>query len=177
MRWSQFVLFLHILVAILAFGPIYIFPLIARLGQGEPAHGNFALRLTEVIERRVVIPGAAVMPLLGLWLIYLHEWDLWRSEWLIIAIAIYVPTFFFAAIFIRSWVLRLIELTKAGPPPSAEPGPPGSGPPPVAGGQEGPPPEVATLSRRLQIGGAYTQLAVAAMLILMVWKPGATFTS
>lgn len=164
MTWLQFVLFLHIVVAILAFGPTFIFGIIAATGAKEPAHSNFALRLSHIISTRWVTPLAVVMPGLGALLIFLGKWDLFESEWLLIAIGLYTFLFFFAVLVMNRWEMKLIELTRDAP--SA------SGPGAVSGGQ-GPPPEVAALGRRVQIGGTLLGLVLLTIVLLMVWKPGA----
>lgn len=166
MSWGQFALFLHILLAIIAFGPTFVFPLIGSAGEKEPQHGNFALRVSEIIEERLVIPAAVALPLVGTWLIYVRNWDLWASEWLWISIAIYIVAFLYAVTLQRGALKKLIEFTKNPPPQPAE----GEAPPE-------PPAEMQTYMKRLQVGGMLLSLAVVTILLLMVWKPGAAFTA
>ena len=159
MTFGEVLLFLHILLAILAFGPTFAFPLIGAAGGKEPQHGNFALRVSEVIEKRLVIPAAVLLPLVGTWLIFDRSWDLWASEWLWISILIYVAAFSYSVTIQRTTLDRLIEMTK-NPPPSSE------------GASAGPPPEMQRLAKRMQIGGMVLSLAFVTILLLMVWKPG-----
>lgn len=162
MTWYQFWLFLHILVAILAFGPTFAYPIIAAVGQKNPGAMGFALKAIDTIERRMATPLAVVMPILGTILIYVGRWDLWGSEWLVISIALYTVAFFFALFFEGRWTRRLIELT-AGAPGGAAAG-------------SGPPPEAASLIAKARAGGIFLSLLVVAVLLLMVWKPGAAVT-
>ena len=74
---------IHILTAIVAFGPGFVFPLIARMAAQEPQHGLFALRLTDLIERRVVIPAALTMPISGGLLAWSEGIDPTRTGWLL----------------------------------------------------------------------------------------------
>ena len=53
-------LFLHVFGAIVVFGPSFAFPFIASQVQKTPQHGHFAAVVIEVIERRLIIPGAIV---------------------------------------------------------------------------------------------------------------------
>ena len=46
------VLFLHVLGAIIAFGPTFAFPIIGAMGGAEPQHANFATRVTARISER-----------------------------------------------------------------------------------------------------------------------------
>ena len=41
-----YLLFLHVLGAIVAFGPTFAFPFIGALGGAEPQHANFATRVS-----------------------------------------------------------------------------------------------------------------------------------
>ena len=45
-------LFLHILSAIVAFGPTFVFPIIGAMSSKEPAHGNFGVRINEIVTDR-----------------------------------------------------------------------------------------------------------------------------
>ena len=56
---------IHVITAIVAFGPNFAMPIIARMAAQEPQHGLFALRLTDRIERRLVLPLALTMPISG----------------------------------------------------------------------------------------------------------------
>ena len=89
MHWFQVFLILHILAAMAAFGPDFAFPLIARMGQRNPRHGAFATEVIEQIERKMTIPLAVAIPLLGTRLIYTGHFDLWHSTWLVIAVIFY----------------------------------------------------------------------------------------
>lgn len=175
MSLSQFVLFLHILVAIVGLGPTFAYGLIAATGRKDPAHMAFALRVTETIEKRLVIPLAVLLPLLGTWLIFLRDWDLWRSEWLVISIAIYIVAFGVAVLVLTPATGKLIRVLEGKPAPAAAGPAPGAAA--TASGPQGLPPEVARLAQVLQLGGIFEALAIASIVILMVWKPGAAFTT
>src|SRR5437016_1599044 len=69
-------LFLHVISAIIAFGPTFTFALIGAAGAKEPQHGNFGLRLAETITDRVVIPVALTMPVTGVLLIWFGHFNL-----------------------------------------------------------------------------------------------------
>ena len=51
-----YVLFLHVLGAIVAFGPTFAFPIIGAMGGKEPQYANFATRVSATITDRFVIP-------------------------------------------------------------------------------------------------------------------------
>ena len=46
-----FFLFLHVLGAIVAFGPTFAFSIIGAMGGKEPQHANFATRVSATISR------------------------------------------------------------------------------------------------------------------------------
>ena len=125
-------LFLHVIAAIIAFGPTFIFPIIGAMGGRERAHTNFGLRVSATISDRVVIPFALSMPVTGLFLIYYSHRDLSdRSNlWLGLAIVLYVAAVSIAIFAQRPTVMKLIAMTSA-PPPGAG-GPPASAAPPPA---------------------------------------------
>jgi uncharacterized membrane protein len=163
--WSWFTFFLigHILAAIVAFGPAFSFALIAAQGQKEPQHGAFAAELIHTLSARVVIPVALVVGVFGIGLIFTAHVDLIHSEWLIIALVLYVAAILFSLFVQLPRGGRLSEMLKAMPP----------GPPPPG---QGPPAQIIAEAKKLQFGGMYLTLSVAAIVVLMVWKPGAAFS-
>jgi hypothetical protein len=168
--WFIFFLVMHILGVIVAFGPDFVMiPLIANMGQKDPRYASFAAELIDVFEAKVATPVAVLVPLFGVGLIYTGHVDLWKSEWLIISIILYMGAFFFAIFVQTPNSARFVKLLQSMPAPAQ-----GSGPP--SAGVGGPPPEVETLGRKLQLGGMYLTLSVLVILILMVWRPGGEFT-
>ena len=168
--WFIFFLVMHVLGVIIAFGPdIVMVPLIATMGQKYPRYSAFAAEVIHVFESKVATPVAVLIPLFGVGLIYTAHVDLWKSEWLIVAIVLYIAAFFFAVTIQTRNSAQFVKLLQSMPPPP-EPGvPPGPEP-------GGPPPQVAELGRKLQLGGMYLSFSVIAILVLMIWRPGAAFT-
>lgn len=80
-------LFLHIAGAIVAFGPTLAFPIIGIQARREPQHANFAMRLGDVIQRRLVLPVALSMLVSGIGLMYFGEVGL--RPWLVASLVIY----------------------------------------------------------------------------------------
>lgn len=159
--WFILFLTLHILAVIVAFGPTFAFPLIGAMIEKSPQH---ALVLTEVmhkIETRMTIPLAVVVPLLGTALIFTAPGniDLFKSEWLLAAIGLYIVAFSFAVGVQTRTVNRLVGVMQAMP----------AGPPPEGAA---PPPEIARLAKKAKLGGMFLTVLVVVVLILMVWKPG-----
>lgn len=170
MTWSEFWLILHILSAIIGLGPTFAFSVIGKAAQKEPAHANFALRTSELIEKQLVLPMTIVLPLFGTALILTRRWWIWSSEWLLIAIVIYVVAFSFANLVQNRWVSRMVQLTGGHAAAGAAPI---GGVAPVAGAQMGPPPELLAVSKKVTLGGIFLSLALIAIVVMMVWKPGA----
>src|SRR6188768_3315971 len=86
-------LFLHVLGAIIVFGPTFAFPLIASQARKSPQNGHFAAVVTDVIERRIIIPGVT-----GVLLILVIGADLTSPayRWLIPGIVLYLIAIGFA---------------------------------------------------------------------------------
>lgn len=160
----QLFLFLHVMGAIAVFGPVFIFPLIASQARKNPQNGHFAAIVSELIERRIVLPGAVVQGITGVCLILILGADLTSSayRWLIGGILLYLIAIFFAAFVQAPAAEKMVHLTAGGPPP---------GPPP-AGAPAGPPPEIAATAKKLQQGGMFLMILIVLIVILMVTKPG-----
>jgi hypothetical protein len=158
--WFVFWLTLHILLVIVAFGPSFAFGIITGLARKEPMHMPFVIRYIETVSERMTLPLAAVIPFTGVGLIFSApgEINLWKSEWLVIAIVLYTAAFFYSLLVQLPTERRLIKVM-AGMPP---------GPPPAGE----PPPEIAALAKKLQTGGILLTLLIVSILILMVWQPG-----
>jgi uncharacterized membrane protein len=159
MQWLfPWLLLLHVLGAVVAFGPTFSFSLIGAMGGREPQHANFATRITGAVSDRLVIPVALTMPITGVAMILVAGINLAAAQyrWLGVAIVIYVVILGFNVLVQRRTVERLIELTSA--------------PPPAGAG--GPPPEVPAVVRRIQLGGIFTAAGIVLILFLMVVKPG-----
>jgi hypothetical protein len=159
----QLFLFLHVMGAIIVFGPVYIFPVISSRARLSPGSGPFAATLSEFISSRIVVPGAVVQGITGVGLILILGADLTSSayRWLVGGIVLYLIAISYAIFVQRPAVVKMVHLLSSGPPP---------GPPPV-GAPAGPPPEVAATARQLQRGGMLLAGLVFLIVILMVTKP------
>lgn len=160
----QLFLFLHVLGAIAVFGPTFAFPVIARQAAAAPQHGHFAAVVSDLIERRIVIPGAIVQGITGLALIYLAKFDLTvpAQRWLVAGIVLYLVAVVFAVVVQAPAASKLVELTAGGPPAGT----------PAAGAPAGPPPQLIATTRRLQRGGMFLTVLIVLIVALMVTKPG-----
>jgi len=158
-------LYAHVLGAIITFGPAFSSPLIARQAQRMPQSGHFAAVLGQVLQSRIMIPGAIVQGVTGVGLILIMGIDLasapWR--WLVVAIVLYLITITFAIAVQRPSVVLMVEITRG---MAAAPG----GPPP-SGAPAGPPPELVTTASRLQRGGMLMTVLILVIVFLMVVKP------
>ena len=155
-------LFLHVGAAIIAFGPTFVFPLIGAVARKEPMHGNFAIRVVDMLADRVVIPFALSMPVSGLFLIYFGHVNLADRSgwWLDIAIVAYVVALSIAIFVQRPTVQRMVQLTSR-PPAAASPG----------ATPAGPPPEVRETGALIQRNGTITGILIVVIVLLMVSKP------
>jgi uncharacterized membrane protein len=160
----QLFLFLHVMGAIAVFGPTFAFPVIASQAQKSPQNGHFAAVVSELIERRIVIPGAIVQGITGVALILIIGADLTSPayRWLIGGIILYLIAILFAIFVQARNAEKMVELTAGGPPPPGAP----AGPPP------GPPPGVVETGQKLQRGGMFLTVLIVLIVILMVTKPG-----
>jgi hypothetical protein len=152
-------LFVHIGAAIAGFGPTFAFSFLGSMGGNEPMHTNFALRVSQTISDRLVLPMAVVVGISGVGLIWRSGRNPFEDLWLLVAIVLYLATLTYAIAVQRSVVRQLIDAT-SGPPPSPPPGP-----------ADGPPPHIAALVRRGQMGGIFMAVTLVIIVMLMVFKP------
>jgi uncharacterized membrane protein len=152
-----YILFLHVLGAIAAFGPAFAFPIMGAMGGKEPQHANFGTRVSAAISDRLVIPLAILQGVTGVLLIWISGRDLFAptSRWLLLAIVLYAIALGYSLFIQRRHVRNIIDLTSAPPPPDAK------GPPP------GLPAEVTAVQR----GGMLLTGLIVVIVFLMVVKP------
>lgn len=162
MNWFLFWLFLHILAAVIAFGPTFVFPIIGRLLADSPQHMRFAVELMHRMETRLVIPLALSMVISGSGLIWVANLDFFHTAYLIVAVVLY-----FAAVGISLGVLlpntrKLLDLIGHAEASSTLPASPPQG--------------VTRLVRSSQMFGGITTVLFLAIIFLMIVQPGGVVT-
>ena len=149
-------LFLHVMGAIIAFGPTFsAFPVIGPMAGKEPQHANFAARVNEQITKTRVVPLAIFQGITGLILIFLTGLNPFSQLWLGLGIVLYLIALGYALVVQRPVGARIAELTATPPPP----------------GSSGPPPELMAAVKRAQQGGIFLAIMIVLIVILMVTKP------
>jgi predicted integral membrane protein DUF2269 len=157
MDWRDlfpWLLFLHLLAAIVAIGPNFAYSTIRALGRQEPQHANFGTRISHAISARLVYPVGLVIPATGAAMILVLGIDLTSRAfwWLDVAIVIYSAVYLYSFFVQRLIVERIIEMTSS--PPSG-----------------GPPPGLPALATRAQRGGNAMLILLVIVVCLMVVKP------
>jgi len=155
MTLLPWLLLLHVFGAIVAFGPVYAFPIIGAMGGKEPQHANFATRVSDTISKQRVFPLAVFQGITGVGLILVTGVNLLATPWLLIGIVLYLITISYNFLVQTPTVKKIIEMTSTPPPPGAS----------------GPPPELLALIRRVQLGGMFSAIMIALIVFLMVVKP------
>jgi uncharacterized membrane protein len=155
MSLFPWLLFLHVFGAIVAFGPVYAFPIIGAMGGKEPQHANFATRVSDAISKTRVFPLAVFQGITGVGLILVTGINLLATPWLLIGIVLYLITISYNFFVQMPTTKKIIEMTSAPPPP----------------GSSGPPPELLALIRRVQLGGMFSGIMVVVIVLFMVIKP------
>ncbi|HSO28719.1 MAG TPA: DUF2269 family protein [Candidatus Sulfomarinibacteraceae bacterium] len=158
MNLFPWLLYAHILGAIIAFGPTFSHRFIGAMGGAEPQHRNFALRVSLKLAGTQTIPLAIVQGVTGVGLIFTSDIDFGAAVWLQTAIVLYVITVAYALAVQTPAVKQLVEMTAGGPPPAGA----------AAGG---PPPAAVALVKRVQRGGMFLAVLVVTIVFLMVIKP------
>ena len=144
-------LFLHVLGAIVAFGPTFAFAIIGAAGGAEPQHANFATRVSELISSRLVYPIGLTLPITGALMMAVRGINPLEQAnwWLLLGITLYLIAYGYSFFVQRKYVERVIELSSAPPPPGAS----------------GPPPELMALVAKIQRGGMMLGILLVAIKI------------
>jgi hypothetical protein len=161
MNLFPWLLFAHVLGAIIAFGPTFSGPIIGRMGAQERSHGNFAMRISRELARVQIVPLAIVQGITGVGLIISGNIDLFARYWLLVAIVLYLTAIGFAIFVQTPRAKRIIEMTTPPPDAAAPTGPPAGGPPP----------QLASEITKVKRGGMLLIGLVTAIVFLMVVKP------
>lgn len=111
MSWFELWLFLHIMAAIVAFGPTFVFPMIAAAGRKDPQHAPFASALSLAISERVTLPLGVSMAVSGIGLIVTARIDFLGSAWLVASVALYVLALLYSFFVQRPAGLRILEVS------------------------------------------------------------------
>lgn len=153
-------LFLHVMAAIVAFGPTFAFSIIGAMGGKEPQHANFATRVSHRIGDILVEPFAISMLVTGALMIWAAEIPLFEPDarWLLTAIVLYLAALALSLFVSRPNVKRIIALS--------------GGEGDAAGAPAGPPPpEMMRAIGTVQRVGILLTVLLVAIVFLMVVKP------
>lgn len=153
MSLLPWLLFLHILGAVIAFGPGFALSFFGAAAGREPQHANFTLRTSAVVATRLIIPLALFQGVTGIGLLLVEGTDILAARWLLVAIALYAIALYIALGLNLPNLRRLIELSSA---------PPAGGAPPAE--------LIVRAGRSRQYGMAMSGLIVV-IVFLMVVKP------
>ena len=159
MNLFPWLLFAHVLGAIIAFGTTFSSPIIGRMGAAEREHGNFAMRVSKQLARVQILPLAIFQGITGVGLIISANIDVMKTTWLLVAIVLYLIAIGFAIFVQTPRAKRIIEMTT---PPAGAP----AGPPPG-----GPPPALMDEINKVKLGGQLLIVLVVSIVFLMVVKP------
>ena len=147
-------IFLHILGAIAAFGHGFYAPIFGMTSAKEPQHGNWFMRASKRVSNVIILPFAILMLITGAMLVQTGTGTVeWSTRWLSVAMLLYFIALGIVFLLQRPALNKVIAL-------SAEPP-----------GPEGPPAELASNVRKMQIYGTVLLILTLVILALMVWKP------
>jgi uncharacterized membrane protein len=147
-------LLVHILGAIIGFGPTFAFAILGPMSaKAGPQGGVALLEAMHAIESKLTVPVAIfVQPLTGLALIVLRSYhvNFFSHYWLWISLIAYAAAFYLAIFGQNKRLARMIELAKAGPPT----------------------PEFIATAKTLARTGPIITVLLVVVIVLMVVKPG-----
>lgn len=152
-----YLLFLHIIGAILAFGPTFAFSIMGAMAGKEPQHANFSARQVAAISNKIVYPLVILQGITGLLLIGSGKIDVMSKPWLLIAIGLYLIALVYGLTIQRTALHHVIEMSSTPPPPGTPPGPP--------------PPALMAEVQKVRRGGMLLGTLIVIIVFLMVIKP------
>ena len=158
MNWFLLWLFLHILAAVIAFGPLFVFPIVGTMAAQAPQNMRFATELNHRIETRLVVPLALTMLVSGSGLIWTADINFFRTGFLIVAVALYLVALIISIFVLLPTTKQMLVFVENAPAP------------PIAGGSI--PPQVQALVRRTQMFGGFEMVLFLVIIFLMIIQPG-----
>jgi hypothetical protein len=160
-------LFVHVLGAIVAFGPSFAMALMGPMAAAEPMHMNFTIRLQKKIASTLITPLALFQGVTGLLLVWristlanVSFMDVVTRGWLGVSIVLYLAALAISFLVIYPNVRVLLDGT-SGPPPA----------PPAGGASGGPPPHIMAAAGRVRMASMTNLVLIVAIVFLMVTKP------
>lgn len=161
-----FLLLLHILCAILGFGPLMLNGLYGQQAAQRPGPGGVAIGQANFAVSKIAEIFVYGVFVFGILLVLAAEGDQigWGDVWIWLSIVLFVIGigFFHGMLFPNARRMNTLaeELAASGGPPQGEGGPP----PQVT--------EMEATGKKLAMGGMFLNLVVLTILFLMIFKPG-----
>lgn len=149
-------LFLHILGAIVAFGPGFASMVVGPMVAREPQHANFYARSQSLTSRAIITPVSISLAITGVLMILVRGWSTITGgrHWLELAILLYVVALVVSMAVMAPASRKLVALTSQPPAPGS-----------------GPPVELMAIANRVRLTGVVLSLLVVVITFLMVTKP------
>lgn len=150
-------LFLHVIAAIMAFGPGFASAIVGPMVAKEPQHANFFARTQMATSRKMITPVAISMAVTGIGMILVRggmDKVQGGPRWLEAGIGLYVIAVIVAMAYMAPAGRKLVELTSTPPAPG-----------------ESPNPEIHKTARKTRNGGLLLVGLTVVITFLMVTKP------
>lgn len=149
-------LYLHIMGAVIAFGPGFAAMVVGPIVAKEPQHVNFYARTQVATARAIVVPVAISMAVTGVAMILYRGWGNLAGgrHWLEAGILLYVVALVLALAVQSPAGRKLVELTAQPPVPGTPPNP-----------------EIPATAKRVRMVGMTLSILVVVIAFLMVAKP------
>lgn len=159
-----YLLFFHVMGAIVAFGPTYAFGIYAGRAERDRAHIGFNNAARSEVSRRLVVPATLSMGVTGVLLIVVVglPWTDPAYRWLQLSIVLYVGSIAWNVLVSGPRQSRVAAMGRA----LAEAREAGT-----AAGPAGPPPEMTDLIGKIRRDGKAMGVIVVVIVFLMIAKP------
>ena len=166
----RIIFLLHIAAAIVGFGSTFVYPILGA--EAQKRRGIEAVALSDgslAAAKAITNPGIYATAVMGLIMVIISDQIDFDETWVWLSIVLYIAAVGFSHGVHQPNLKRMNalahELAGMGPPPE--------------GAAAGPPPQAVEMEQRGKAAarnGAILDIALLAILILMIWKPGSIFT-
>ena len=173
MTWAvPYLVFLHVLGVIFAFGPTYSYSVFGSFLKDEPQHRDYFARARDKVSRQMTWPATLSLFVTGALIIVAGGYQLQNPSmrWLQLSIVLYVGMILYIRFVLDPMNQRISAMGKAAREAAAARAAAAGGPggPPAA---SGPPPELLRLLARSRRDGKALGILVIVIVFLMVVKP------
>ena len=149
----NFFLFLHLIAVVVGFGGVLLNGLYGAQAKKRPGPGGLAIaEANYFVTSKVAEKAIYLIPLFGFALVGVSDsaWE-FSQTWIVLSLVLYAIGLANAQFILAPTAAKMIDMMRAGPPDPAQ---------------------MEAAGKRLAAAGSFGHLLFAAIMVMMIWKPG-----